>query len=47
MHMRRLPDGFTGRRCTCGALIEIGNRICRKCRCRARWQRRKARNDWL
>lgn len=45
--MRRIPDGFSGRRCWCGALIEWGNRRCRKCRARTRWHRRKAHNDDL
>jgi hypothetical protein len=45
--MRRLPDGFSGRRCLCGALVELGNRSCRKCRSRARWKRRKFLNDSL
>jgi hypothetical protein len=45
--MRRLPDGFTSRRCPCGALVELGNRQCRKCRARARWHRRKAHHDYL
>lgn len=30
------------RRCRCGALTEPGRGLCRKCRARARWHRRKA-----
>jgi hypothetical protein len=47
IHLKRIPDGFSGRRCLCGSLTEWGNRRCRKCRSRARWQRRKSRNDCL
>jgi hypothetical protein len=33
---------LTGRRCPCGAAIERGREICRKCDARIRWQRRKS-----
>jgi hypothetical protein len=35
------PVNLDGRRCECGALAENGAPICRKCRNRARWLRRK------
>ncbi|WP_068925630.1 hypothetical protein [Planobispora rosea] len=31
-----------GRQCPCGALTDKGARLCRKCRSRGRWNRRKA-----
>ena len=39
--MHRRPLSLTGRRCTCGALVEHGRAACPKCRARARWVRRK------
>jgi hypothetical protein len=35
------PINLAGRRCECGALAEDGSPVCRKCRNRARWLRRK------
>lgn len=40
--MHRRPLRVTGRRCTCGALVEHDRPACPKCRARARWVRRKA-----
>ncbi|WP_176611837.1 hypothetical protein [Actinomadura sp. WMMB 499] len=37
----RVPRVITGFSCVCGGRVEPGNRRCRKCRARARWQRRK------
>lgn len=39
--MRNRPVNPDGRRCECGALTENGSPVCRKCRSRTRWQRRK------
>ena len=41
--MRTRPIGFGGRYCECGAPTEVGAPMCRKCRNRARWLRRKSR----
>jgi hypothetical protein len=38
---RNRPINLDGRRCECGALTENGSPVCRKCRSRARWLRRK------
>jgi hypothetical protein len=38
--MRNLPVNLDGRRCECGALAD-DSRLCRKCRSRARWLRRR------
>lgn len=35
------PDAYGGR-CPCGALADKGTHLCRKCRSRGRWNRRKA-----
>jgi hypothetical protein len=40
--MRNLPVNLDGRRCECGALTENRSAVCRKCRNRARWLRRKS-----
>jgi hypothetical protein len=40
--MRNRPLGLGGQRCECGALTENRSPLCRKCRNRARWLRRKA-----
>jgi hypothetical protein len=45
--MRTLPLRLSGRKCPCGALVEHGNKRCRKCRSRARWRRRKSLHDGL
>lgn len=45
--MRNAPLSLFGRTCPCGALIEHGNKKCRKCRARARWHRRKSHHDGL
>lgn len=42
----RIPRSITGQSCACGARIESGSRQCRKCRARARWQRRKLRDRY-
>jgi hypothetical protein len=34
--------GLPGRPCRCGAKAEEDSRLCRKCRDRQRWRRRKA-----
>jgi hypothetical protein len=39
--MRTRKINLTGRRCPCGAAAEEGSPICRKCRHRKRWLRRK------
>jgi hypothetical protein len=38
---RNRPINLNGRRCECGALTENGSLVCRKCRNRMRWLRRK------
>ena len=38
---RNRPINLGGRRCECGALTDNGSPVCRKCRNRARWLRRK------
>jgi hypothetical protein len=38
---RNRPINLHGQRCECGAQTENGSPICRKCRSRARWLRRK------
>ncbi|WP_189243465.1 hypothetical protein [Planobispora rosea] len=35
------PENY-GRKCECGALADKGTSLCRKCRSRSRWNRRKA-----
>ena len=39
--MRIPPANVDGRRCECGALAESDSRLCRKCRSRTRWLRRR------
>jgi len=39
----RLPRNLLGPSCECGARVTPGNTQCRKCRARARWNRRKSR----
>lgn len=34
-------------RCLCGADATSGSRLCRKCRARRRWLRRKSRHDGI
>jgi hypothetical protein len=43
--MRNLPVNLDSRRCECGALTENGSPVCRKCRSRVRWLRRKCRKQ--
>jgi len=46
---RNSPINLDGLRCECGAQAENGLPICRKCRNRARWLRRKNwrhRDEW-
>jgi hypothetical protein len=38
---RNRPINLDGHRCECGAQTESGSPVCRKCRSRARWLRRK------
>lgn len=42
MRTARMPRIITGPVCSCGARIEPGKRDCRKCRARARYERRRA-----
>jgi hypothetical protein len=39
---RNRPINLNGHRCECGALTEKGSPVCRKCRNRMRWLRRKS-----
>jgi ribosomal protein L40E len=39
----RLPRRMFGPSCLCGARLSKGAIVCRKCRARARWLRRKSR----
>ena len=43
----RLPRKIFGPSCLCGARLSTGDKICPKCRARARWLRRKSRYPYL
>jgi hypothetical protein len=40
--MNEFSDDSETRQCLCGAVLEAGQRQCRKCQARAIWRRRRA-----